>query len=265
MTIDINKPFTFLTIQQFVDHFFPTLVKHLKEEQFFTLKDAQRVGKNVINRLKWKFRQNKSQPVQVFQEAMINIVTRETNKYRRLMDKNFGLSEDSFLEMIKKLKNGDEEIFEKIFLSHFESCLSYIKFNYKASHEDAYDASMETMLTFCENLKDGKVVYGNLRFLFTQMAGQIYLKWLKKENRKEGMGNYDIEEEEITFDKESLDLLGNAWLKLGEGCQGLLKDFYHNKNTLKEIADKIGKTSVSLRKQKQRCIEKLRVYFTEIS
>ena len=266
MTIDINKPFIFLTIQQFVDFFFPKIVEYLKEEQFFAIKDAQRVGENVINKLKWKFRNNKSQPVQVFQKAMINIVTQETNKYRRLMDKNFGLSEDSFNEMLVLLKNGDEQIFETIFLSHFESCLSYIKFNYKASHEDAYDASMEAMLTFCRNLKEGKVVYGNLQFLFTQMAGQIYLKWIKKESRKEEMGDYDTpEEEDVMFDKGSLHLLGKAWIKLGEGCQDLLKDFYHNENTLKEIADKIGKTSASLRKQKQRCVEKLRVYFTEIS
>ena len=265
MTIDINKTFTFLTVHQFTEYFFQELVEYIQQKEVFTNRDAKNIGENVINKLKSKFRSNKSQPVQVFQKAMVNIVTRETHKYRRLMDKNFGLSEASFLEMVEQLKNGNEKIYEKIFLNHFESCLSFVKFKYKASHQDAYDASMEAMLAFCKRLKEGKIEYGNVRFLFTQMAGQIYLKWIKRERRKESIEGYDLPEEQVIFDKESLDLLGKAWTKLGEGCKGLLENFYHNKNTLKEIADETGRTAAALRKQKQRCIEKLRIYFSEVS
>ncbi len=211
-----------VTVKQFGGTVFPKLMDQLVEEHQFKWTDAREVGRNVLTRLELKFCNEKNQPVQVFQEAIANIVVRETNKYRRLMDKNFGLSEDSFNEMVGEMNNGDERLFETIFLSHFDFCIGYVQEKYNATYEDAYDASMNALLAFCKGLIDKSIGYGNLRFLFTQMAGQYYLKWIRKERPKEPLEGIDLPEEGNSFDELSLNLLDKAWDLLGKECQKLL-------------------------------------------
>lgn len=181
------------------------------------------------------------------------------------MDKNFGLSESAFSDLVNRLRKGDESLYEKVFLQHFESCLEFVQKKYNASYRDAYDASMDAMLLFCKRLKEGKIQYGNLRFLFTQMAGQIYLKWVKKESQIEAFTDIDIIDEPQRFDEETLGVLEKAFSKLGENCSELLKAFYFNEQSLKLIAEKRRQSAAAIRKQKQRCIEQLRQIFTKIS
>ena len=181
------------------------------------------------------------------------------------MDKNFGLSEETFQQLIRKMKKGDDGLFETIFLSHFDICLSYVQTKYNATYPNAYDASMDALLSFCKGLMDGSIGYGNLRFLFTQMAGQYYLKWLRKESPKESIEGIDLPDEEDSFDEKSLFRLGKAWDLLGRECRVLLKAFYYKNDQLKDIAEKHQKNPSAIRKQKQRCIEKLRGYFTQMN
>jgi len=70
--------------------------------------------------------------------------------------------------MVEQLRAGDEGLYELIFLDHFHICLNLLKNKYQASHQDAYDATMNTMLIFCRRLKQGRIEYGNLRYLFNQ-------------------------------------------------------------------------------------------------
>lgn len=203
---------------------------------------------------------------ELFQESVIwdtfnKFADSELLKLQSQMDKNFGLSELQFNAMVDASRQGDDSIYEKIFLHHFSSCMEYLKRNYSASDEDAYDASMETLLEFLKKLKSGKIIYGNLRFLFTRMAGQIYFKWIKKENRKESMEGVDLIEEKDPIDEEDLQILDKAWCELTEDCQVLLKAFYYDKVPLNKIAETENKTPAAVRKQKQRCVEKLRKLF----
>ena len=87
-----------------------------------------------------------------------------------LLTKNFGLSEEEFVQLKAQLVRGDEKLFQVIFFAHFESCMNYLKHQYKVPHEKAYDVTMDALLLFRRKILEGKVRYGNLRFLFTQMA-----------------------------------------------------------------------------------------------
>lgn len=179
-----------------------------------------------------------------------------------LKKKNFGLTEQAFQKMVSALKEGNNEFYERSFLAHFGDCCNYLQQRYKADQEDAYDATMETMLVFCNRLKAGKIRYGNIRFLFTQMAGQTYLSWKKKAQKITNLENIDLPEvlpEKI--DQETRKMLADAWGNLGKPCQQLLKDFYYEDLPSKEIAKKLDRSDAAVRKQKQRCIEKLRAIF----
>jgi len=173
---------------------------------------------------------------------------------------NFGMSTTVFDEMVERLKSGDETLFEQIFLAHFEDSMRYLMNRYKVDHTQAYDASMDALLKFRQRLLLGKITYGNMRFLFTRMAGQF----LSDANKKQSLSLNEMianKEEEEGIDEEILDHLDKAWNQLGEGCQKILDQFYYQKITLKILADQIGKSEAAIRKRKQRCLEKLRSYF----
>ena len=259
------QPTAVVTVQQFAEAFLPTLIQQINVGAGIALREAIQIGEIAIQKLKSQFQANKPRPFEVFQKAISIIADRETNKYKRLTEKNFGLSEDAFKEMVTNLQAGDEQLFEQVFLSHFKSCVVLIKKKFKAPHQDAYDATMNAMLAFCRNLKAGKVEYGNLRYLFTQMATHNYLKWVKRQSKTEEFTQFDLSEELPRFDQESYELLGQAFAKLGEGCRDLLNAFYYNENSLQQISEKTSRSYAAIRKQKQRCIEKLRSFFIELN
>ena len=51
---------------------------------------------------------------------------------------------------------------------------------------------------------------------------------------------------------------GTAWQSLGAGCKQLLTQHYYGAMRLTEIAEELSKTPATLRKQKERCIKKLK-------
>ncbi len=197
---------------------------------------------------------------QLLQEIR-KLAVAELRKTKRLMDNNFGLSETQFLDMVKEMQAGNNQQFEKVFINHFKQCRQYLIFKYKASPEDAYDMTMDTLVDFHQRLIRGKVHYGNLRFLFTQMAGQRYLKWLKKPTPDILPDDFDVYDIIEGPSPEVLDAFQQAWVSLHDRCRQVLHLHYYNNIPFNEIAEQLERSAVAIRKQKQRCVEKLRELF----
>ncbi|MCB0635586.1 MAG: sigma-70 family RNA polymerase sigma factor [Lewinella sp.] len=184
-----------------------------------------------------------------------------------LSEKNFGLTRLEFDGLIEQLRGGDDALYRQIFLAHFSTCLQYLRSQYDVSHETAYDAVMDTLLDFCHRLRSGKVRYGNLRFLFTQMARQQLLR--QQDARRDVTS---MEEEDLSLlvdlpDEEAAQVnaaFAEAWESLGNGCRRLLAGYFYHRTTLREIALEEGRTEAAIRKQKQRCLEKLRSLFSTV-
>jgi RNA polymerase sigma factor (sigma-70 family) len=174
---------------------------------------------------------------------------------------NFGLTKVEFEAVVDKLKQGDESLFERIFLSHFEDCISFLVKHYKVGYEIAYDIAMDTLIEFRQKLMSDKISYGNLKYLYTKIAGQIYLKSLAKENKiKNGISDAIENEDEL---EEKLTALKDAWSTMDADDRKLLENFYYLDIPLNKIAEVEKKTDSALRKQKQRAVEKLRqIFFT---
>lgn len=187
----------------------------------------------------------------------------EIDHLKSKMAKNFGITEIEFNSMIAQLKTHETVFFEKVFISHFNDCKNYLMNNYKAHENDAYDASMDTLLEFRERLVDGKIKYGNLRFLFTKMASQIYFRKMKSFKSQE-IQEKDIQVNETEeFDPNELLTLKKSWLKLGDNCKELLKNHYYGRQRLTDIAEEKGVSSSTVRKQKERCMNRLRLLFVQ--
>ena len=179
--------------------------------------------------------------------------------------KNFGLTEASFLQMVLDLKANDTRIFEKAFLAQFDETMSYIRREYDANQEDAYDATMDAILELRNRFVDGKLYYGNLRFLFTKMSAQMYLRNKKRQQPifEDLETLKELSDEQIeTPVPESFKL---AWQSLGAKCKQLLTLHYYGSMRLTEIAEELSKPPATVRKQKERCIRKIKDLMVEIS
>lgn len=177
---------------------------------------------------------------------------------------NFDLTVNEFEQLVINLRKNDTQLFEQVFLTHFEDCLRFLKKKYQVNHSDAYDASMDTMLAFRKRLVEGKIVYGNLKYLFTQMAAQRLMKNIKRNNYVALETGFDIEEEITEIDEAEHRLLKIAWNRLDSGCQDLLQQHFYGKMKLIEIAKETQKLPGAIRKQKQRCLNKLKILLIEI-
>lgn len=180
--------------------------------------------------------------------------------------KNFGLLESEFQEMCVQLKQGDESIFEKIFISHFKSCRAYLKSSLRASHDESHDATMNTLLNFRRSLILGRIKYGNLNFLFTQMA---YYEVIKNRNQK-GLNedrnleyyrtaSINLQEEEKQSHESLIFVLESLPIKQKE----LIIKHYYNNMQLNEIAKKEGVPSSTMRKRKERILKTIRTKLSE--
>lgn len=181
-----------------------------------------------------------------------------------MTDKNFGLTEEDFLSLVNQLKKGEEALFEKIFLSQFDNSLKNLMRKYKSPREVAYDVCMDSLIYFRKLLINDKLHYGNLRALFNQVTSQKYIKHVKKQQKLKLTDEVPEIMGESTEDKEhNLSLLSAAWERLGEECKQILKDYYYSNQKLYDIAETLGKSPAAIRKQKERCINALRLNFRQ--
>lgn len=186
------------------------------------------------------------------------------NRQRQLKMKtnNFGLTEEEFNELVAQLKQGNESLFERIFLSQFEGAMKFLMIKYRASNEEAYDMCMDALIRFRKLLLADKIYFGNLKHLFNKISAQNFLKYKAKSKRmvfEEELPEVTIEPLEL--DESELAHLDKAWSRLGEECQYILKQYYYNGVKLYDIADLLDKSAAAIRKKKERCLNALRMNF----
>lgn len=175
--------------------------------------------------------------------------------------KNFNLSEEEFYQLLHDLKSGETTLFKQIFLSHAKDCISYLQMKYRASYNDAYDAMLDTMIVYRKRLLEDKISYGNLRFLFLQMASQHYHRMIKSEKQHEEIEHFEDnlmnEENSSQYDEIQLKNLEKALENMEGDCKEILILNYYKNLKLNDIAEKLGKNYDALRKQKERCVNVL--------
>ncbi len=182
---------------------------------------------------------------------------------------NFGLKQTTFSDMLNALQQGDETLFEHVFVKHFSDCRNYLMRECDASAEDAYDITVETIISFRKRLIEGKIEYGNLRYYFTKMAKDNFLKLLER-NKRLPVGEFvlneaDREDEPSNeFDADQLLYLEKAWSKLNPDCQKLLRSHIYDGLQLKQVALLLNENEANIRKRKERCMDKLKSSFFDI-
>ena len=151
------------------------------------------------------------------------------------------------IKCLISLRNGDESLFEHIFLGHFNDNIKYLRSNFRLSYEDAYDVCLDTLVEFYEKLKIGTIQYGNLNFLFHQMSKNNYLQRLrrKKVHKRALSEVLTFNQLDVKEKHKLLDLIDRAWEYLGEECKGLLRKFYFENHDYNKLAIGVSENKCS--------------------
>ena len=166
------------------------------------------------------------------------------------------------------MKQGDERLFEQIYLAHFKTCVSYLTNQRRATLDDAHTSTMDALLEIRKELIQEKIQYGNLAFYFTYRAGKKLFKIhekRKKLKQREPPENMDLQDDndflQTLQTKEMTQMVEQALLGLGQDCLRLLQLYYYENLNWSKIAsiyypeateEIIKKRSGTLRRRTQR-------------
>lgn len=179
-------------------------------------------------------------------------------------NKNFGLSKTEFIAMLDKLRNGNEEIIERIFLSEFQKCTSILMSQTGSNKQEAYDYTMDALIEIRKELLNDKVLYGNLgSYFITKSMNQFFRKNKKKriDITELSSDHYFINDsitKEEKFNEDLREIVNQSIDKLSKECRDILKLYYFNEWSFQDIATELKKGYGAIRKQATRCRDKFK-------
>jgi len=178
---------------------------------------------------------------------------------------NFGLTKAEFLRCIANMKQGDDSFITHNMVHQLPESMTYLQNRFHIDKETAYDICMDTFIIFRDKLFNGKISYGNLRYLFTRMCQNCFIDGQKKKNKiQTAIDSLHKSESNQNTDKETFFLiLDKAIDQLPSESKILLVDIYHSGLSLNEIAIKHHISYDSIRKKKERILKKLRALYSE--
>lgn len=176
---------------------------------------------------------------------------------------NFGLTKEEFNSLRIELTEGNEDLFEKIFVSQAHASIKMLQKKFGLSYEDGYDATMETLIQFRKILIQGKLEYGNLRYIFNRMAKFFVMK---KKKRTQEFSSDEIEIFELknlqnNYDDEEIEKIKSVWINLEEEEKKILYLHFNLGARLKDIAQNLDISEAAVRKRKQRVLTKIKSQF----
>jgi len=176
-------------------------------------------------------------------------------------------------QFIDGLRTGSSEVLNSLYKKYYNIVLKFIV-NNSGSEEAAQDIYQETIIVLYENVQKSNFVLScQLQTYIYSVAKRLWLKQLKKNGKTflfkdEGENDFvDLSEElEDHMNKESeIEQMNKSLTELGEPCGTLIKDFYVNRLSMDEIAEKFGYTNAdNAKNQKYKCLQRLKKCFFEI-
>ena len=170
------------------------------------------------------------------------------------------------------LLNGNNDVLSALYKKYYNIVLKFILYN-SGTSAAAQDVYQETIIVLFESVKKpGFELKCQLQTYIFSIAKRLWLKELKKNGKtflfKESEENnlVDVSEDLKEFDEKEAEIekMNNSLIDLGEPCSELIKDFYINKLSMEQIAEKFGYTNADNAKtQKYKCLQRLKKLFFE--
>lgn len=165
------------------------------------------------------------------------------------------------------LKNNEQSAFEYLYKNNYPAVRQLV-FQYKGSDDDAKDIFQEGMIALWNNIRSGSYQLRPDVKMSTYLIQICKLRWMDR--MKKASNRYELRQEsyqepaqeaevEINWiNQEEQSEFQQQFARLGERCQQLLKRFYFMKQSLQEIAERLGIGEASAKNEKYRCMQRLK-------
>ncbi len=182
------------------------------------------------------------------------------------LNKNFGLTQKEFNRLVIQMESSNNSLLHHIYKVHFEICRDYLKERYTIDDSIAYDLFMDALVAFRSKVLNDKITYGNLKFLYTRIAINCYMDYHRQKRRLE----LAIKNFSETIGSNS-SITNDALLKILNKCIGKLKEkdalllhqLFLDEKEQEALAIEMGISYATLRKRKERALERLKALITE--
>lgn len=172
-------------------------------------------------------------------------------------------------ELVVALKTDNKSVMEKFYYANYKKVNSFIVQN-SGTASDAQDIYQEAFLSVWQNVKNSKFKSkgeSSLSGYLFRIAKNKWIDYLRSSNRKKMVlmrripfdpnDDSDNAEKENREEEQLINIM-QAFNQLEERCQFILRSFYFNEKSHRQIARELGMKETSVRNQKYRCIQKLR-------
>ncbi|SFF15157.1 RNA polymerase sigma factor [Spirosoma endophyticum] len=172
----------------------------------------------------------------------------------------------SDLEIVQNLQEG--KLIEETTKFLYYSAYGYVRHRVRQRGmdvEDAKDLFQDALIVFIENVVKGKYDVERVKvttYIYS-IAENLRIKTLiRNKKRTSWEGEYVDKFSIIDLSNENFEddflAIKQAFQKLGDKCQAILRAFYMEDQSLEEIAQELGYTYLSAKQTKFRCLEKLK-------
>jgi RNA polymerase sigma factor (sigma-70 family) len=172
--------------------------------------------------------------------------------------------------ILNGIRNGNPDGLSLIYKQYRENFISWCSKTYSCSSEESKDIYQNAVVILYENTVSGK-------FNGTQASVKTYLFAIGKNKARETfrknnrMVSYDYNEDDTFandepsgFPEEDIQVVQQSLNELGDPCKQLLERHYFQRETMEEIAKRMGyKNSDTAKNQKYKCLLRLRAIFYE--
>lgn len=177
-------------------------------------------------------------------------------------------------EIIIQLRGADINIpVDKLYKEYFRDIIRLIEAN-GGSGEDAADVFQETILIFIDIVKTGRFRGdSSIKTYLYAVARNLWKQQIRSKNRRDKREKMyiegdtmisDAEVNERYFDKDMQFALTKLYQAIGDVCQNILKGFYYEELSMKELLKKFNfENEQVLRNRKSLCMKKIKDMFRD--
>lgn len=175
-------------------------------------------------------------------------------------------------DMLFQLRQSDiQKPVRQLYDQYFEGVTAHVKSN-GGNYEDGADIFQEAVLVLIEKVKTGQFRgESSIKTFLLAIARNLWLFELRTRNRRSNREVIYMDGEdkqvEITgsfFNKKNTQGLEHLLHEIGETCKKILKGYYYENKSMKELLDQFNYTNEQvLRNRKSKCMKKLKTLLTE--
>lgn len=174
-------------------------------------------------------------------------------------------------ELVEGLRKDNRQLMNRLYKIHFPMILHFVNSN-SGTEDEAKDVYQEAFIILYENLQKAEFQLScKIKTYIYSVCRRLWLKNLYLKNKFVGkiddFEEFIIPEEEQPAEESEImfSLMEDGLTKLGEPCRSVLEDYYINKLSMTQIAEKMGYTNADNAKtQKYKCLNRLKKLMNSI-